>query len=95
MKKLLLILLVLANTMVFAQQSLIEKGNEAYGNYMFEIAADYYEKALPAIKTDEEKALISLKLGIAISRLVNSHRLKPHLVKLLHSPCTIRLTILN
>ncbi|HOE04890.1 MAG TPA: OmpA family protein [Bacteroidales bacterium] len=64
MKKLLLILLVLANTMVFAQQSLIEKGNEAYGNYMFEIAADYYEKALPAIKTDEEKALISLKLGI-------------------------------
>lgn len=65
MKKLLTILLVLANTMMFAQQALIEKGNDAYNNYMFEIAADYYEKALPSIKSDEEKALVSLKLGIS------------------------------
>ncbi|NLA23433.1 MAG: OmpA family protein [Bacteroidales bacterium] len=64
MKKFILILFVLASASLFAQQGLIDKGNDAYDNYMFEIAANYYERAMPAIKNNEEKALVSLKLGV-------------------------------
>lgn len=64
MKKLILLLMIVANSTLFAQQALIDKGNEAYDSYMFEIAAEYYEKALPSIKNEEEKTIITFKLGI-------------------------------
>jgi peptidoglycan-associated lipoprotein len=48
----------------FAQSGLIEKGDEAFNNYMYEIAIDFYEKSLPQIKTDENKAIVNYKLGI-------------------------------
>jgi len=66
MKRIITILiLTFAGSLLFAQQSLIEKGDEAFDSYMFEIAADYYQKALPAIKTKDEKARVCFRLGIS------------------------------
>ena len=66
MKKIIFIFTcILIPALSFAQSGQIEKGNEAFDNFMYEIAIDYYRKALPQIKTEEEKAIVNYKLGIS------------------------------
>ena len=46
-----------------AQKALIDKGNEYFNQYSFDLAKDYYEKALPSISSKEDLAKVNYQLG--------------------------------
>ncbi|HRW21166.1 MAG TPA: OmpA family protein [Bacteroidales bacterium] len=60
---------LLISSIVLAQSGNISKGDEAFENDMYELAAEYYEKAIPQLKTEEEKIVINYKLGICYFEL--------------------------
>ncbi|MCF0206970.1 MAG: OmpA family protein [Bacteroidales bacterium] len=57
-----------------AQKALIEKGNEYFNLYSFELAKDYYEKALPSLSAKEDIAKVNYQLGYCYKQLGNSDK---------------------
>ncbi len=47
----------------------VSKGDEYFNTYQFDLAKDYYEKALGSLKTKEEKAQVNYKLGYCYKML--------------------------
>ena len=58
------ILVMIIPVLLTAQSSLITKGDEYYNTYQYELAKDYYLKAIPSLRTQEDKASVNYKLGI-------------------------------
>lgn len=70
MKRIILISLTLLIPMLMlSQKALIEKGDTYYNTYSFDLAKDYYEKALGSISSQEDKALVNYKLGTCYKML--------------------------
>ena len=56
-----------------AQKALIDKGNEYFNQYSFDLAKDYYEKALPSISAKEDLAKVNYQFdGGAPTRRTSS-----------------------
>ena len=60
--------------LMMSQKALIEKGDDYYNTYMFDLAKDYYGKALGSISTQSDKALVNYKLGFCYKMLGNSDK---------------------
>lgn len=58
----------------FAQKALIDKGNEYYNQFSFDLAKDYYEKALPSLTSKEDLARVNYQLGYCYKMLSNSDK---------------------
>lgn len=73
MKHLILVTVSVLFTTVylFAQ---VSKGDEYFNSYQFDLAKDYYEKALSSLKTQEEKAQVNYKLGYCYKMLGDSDK---------------------
>ena len=72
-------ILILSFALIFplfmlAQRALVEKGDGYYNTYMFDLAKDYYEKALGSLSTQSEKAEVNYKLGYCYKMLGNSDK---------------------
>ena len=55
---------ILIPILLISQSSLISKGDEYYNTFQYELAKDYYLKAVPSLKSQEEKATVNYKQGI-------------------------------
>jgi len=64
-------LVVLMPIMMLAQ---VSKGDEYFNQYSFDLAKDYYEKALASISTQTEKAQVNYKLGYCYKMLGDSDK---------------------
>ncbi|MDR2009850.1 MAG: OmpA family protein [Bacteroidales bacterium] len=75
MKKFLgLFLIILTPVIMHAQKASIAKGDEYYYSYMYDLAKDYYEKALGSISNTNEKAQVGYKLGYCYKMLHDSEK---------------------
>lgn len=68
------ILVMIIPVLLTAQSSLITKGDEYYNTYQYELAKDYYLKAIPSLRTQEDKASVNYKLGICFKNLGDSDK---------------------
>jgi len=59
---------------MIAQRALIDKGDSYYNTYMFDLAKDYYEKALGSIASQSDKAEVNYKLGYCYKMLGNTDK---------------------
>ncbi|MCK9254906.1 MAG: OmpA family protein [Bacteroidales bacterium] len=60
---------ILIPILLISQSSLISKGDEYYNTFQYELAKDYYLKAVPSLKSQEDKASVNYKLGICFKNL--------------------------
>ncbi|MDD2635349.1 MAG: OmpA family protein [Bacteroidales bacterium] len=75
MKRIVLVMLILIFPIIMlGQKALIEKGDGYYNTYMFDLAKDYYEKALSSITAQAVKADVNYKLGYCYKMLGNSDK---------------------
>ncbi len=75
MKRLLLtIILVSVGLFIFAQKALIDKGNEYFNQFSYDLAKDYYEKALPSISAKNDIAKVNYQLGYCYKQLGNTDK---------------------
>ena len=73
MKRLLTIAMMVFSVLFMqAQKALIDKGNEYFNQYSFDLAKDYYEKALPSISAKEDLAKVNYQLGYCYKELGNT-----------------------
>jgi peptidoglycan-associated lipoprotein len=59
---------------MLSQNPLITKGDEYYNTYQFDLAKDYYQKALPSLGTQTDKAQVNYKLGYCYKMLGDSDK---------------------
>ena len=75
MKRLLTIAMMVFSVLFMqAQKALIDKGNEYFNQYSFDLAKDYYEKALPSISAKEDLAKVNYQLGYCYKELGNTDK---------------------
>lgn len=55
--------------LLLAQNSLISKGDEYYNTFQYELAKDYYLKAIPMLNSQADKASVNYKLGVCFKNL--------------------------
>lgn len=67
-------LVVLFPVILTAQGSLIGKGDEYYNTGQYELAKDYYQKAIPSLSSKEDKAQVNYKLGFCFKMLGDSDK---------------------
>ncbi|HOK38115.1 MAG TPA: OmpA family protein [Bacteroidales bacterium] len=72
MKKLILFLFLA--TFIYKLEAQVSKGDEYFNTYQFDLAKDFYEKALGALKTQEERAQVNYKLGYCYKMLGDSDK---------------------
>lgn len=68
------IFLVITALAVFAQKALIDKGNEYFNQFSFNLAKDYYEKALPSLSAKNDIAKVNYQLGYCYKELGNTDK---------------------
>ncbi len=59
---------------LFAQGSLVGKGDEYYNTGQFDLAKDYYQKAIPSLSSKEDRAQVNYKLGFCFKMLGDSDK---------------------
>lgn len=75
MKRIVLLLpVILFPLLMLSQNSLVTKGDEYYNTYQFDLAKDYYQKALPSLGTQTDKAQVNYKLGYCYKMLGDSDK---------------------
>ncbi len=75
MKRLLTIAIMVFSVLFLqAQKALIDKGNEYFNQYSYDLAKDYYEKALPSISAKEDLAKVNYQLGFCYKQLGNTDK---------------------
>ncbi len=67
-------LVALFPVILMAQGSLIGKGDEYYNTGQYELAKDYYQKAIPSLSSKEDKAQVNYKLGFCFKMLGDSDK---------------------
>jgi peptidoglycan-associated lipoprotein len=72
MKKLILFLFLA--TFIYKLEAQVSKGDEYFNTYQFDLAKDFYEKALGTLKTQEERAQVNYKLGYCYKMLGDSDK---------------------
>ncbi len=72
MKKLILFLFLAA--FIYKLEAQVSKGDEYFNTYQFDLAKDFYEKALGTLKTQEERAQVNYKLGYCYKMLGDSDK---------------------
>ncbi len=79
MKRIFLIsAIVLSGLYAFTQQNHIARGDEAFSQYMFDIAKDHYERALASIREKKDIAYVNYQLGYSYKMLGNSNKAEQH-----------------
>lgn len=68
------ITVILVPLLMLSQSSLITKGDEYYNTYQFDLAKDYYQKAIPSLSTQTDKAQVNYKLGFSYKMLGDSDK---------------------
>ena len=59
---------------IYKLEAQVSKGDEYFNTYQFDLAKDFYEKALGTLKTQEERAQVNYKLGYCYKMLGDSDK---------------------
>lgn len=79
MRQIIIILTILAvSSAAFAQRNHIERGDEEFRNFMYDLAKDHYERALSSVRDKKDIAYVNYRLGYSYKMLGEYRKSETH-----------------